>query len=349
MNFRVEPIDALLSESMSNVSSGTERRGSVFLQALPEYTHIRHTVQTLLGDRPEVRVWVPRCGAGAEALSWAALLRSPRATKLRIFATDTGVRSTIDGIFSDDEVERLTEFARRSLLVRGADGWEAAPSLRRHLICAEHELLRDPPLGRLDAIGLLSAGAEAVEWSSLVAHLKDSLRIGGLLHVGDALPESELGEGFLAVAPGLYQRMGRHGTVPLSSDELPGPLPSERALLSALAPPTIVVDHQDMVRRRLGAIHPHLLAPHAGWPRALDDALPIGLVAVAREVLTRARDGQAGLIRAQQDAHRITAHTLPGGMVALVIEVIDVDAHRRLTAENARLAAINADLRARLA
>lgn len=303
-------------------------------------------MQAHLADRTEVRVWVPRCGVGAEAFSWAALLRPSRPAKLWIFATDKGARASIDGIFSDAEVEPLDDAERSALVVRGVEGWEGAPGLRQHLICTEHDLLRDPPLGRLDAIGLMSAATDAAEWPALVERLKGSLRVGGLLHVGDAMAGEALGDGFTAIAPGLYQRLGRRGTLPIATSDAPAPLPSDHALLAMLAPPAIVVDAEDRVRRRLGPVHAHLLAPHAGWPRALDDALPPARLAAVRALLAHAREGAADAT-VEIDGLRLRAHLLANQMIAVVFEALD-DRLQRLTAANARLAAANAELRAQV-
>lgn len=330
---------------MSDATTSASRRGTVFLQALPDFGRISETVRSVLADRSDLRVWVPRCGAGAEACSWAALLRAGVPRKLRIFATDTSLRAAIEGTFSDDEVGALGESERRSMVVRAADGWEVAPSLRQHLVCAEHDLGRDPPLGKLDAIGLMSAAASEPSWLDLVPRLADSLRIGGLLYVGDALPDALPVDELRPIGPGLYQRLGRHGTEPIATPDGPAPLPSDSALLACLAPPSLIVDAQGRVRRRIGAVHGYLLAPHVGWPRALADALPPPLVEAAQAAIRAVRGGaQAG--REVRDGVQITSRPLPNHMTALIFEPVSEIA--ALTARNARLAARLAALEARL-
>lgn len=312
------------------------------MAALSGYADLCETSIAILRDRPKVRVWVPRCGAGAEAYEWAAILRA-HVAGLIVFATDAQVHGCCTGLFSDAEVAPMPEARRRAVLDRAADGWEAPPRLRHHIIRADHVLLSDAPLGKMDLVSLHNAQITAEEWPAMLRTVQRAMRTGGLLFVGDAEVPA-LTDGFSVVGPGLLQRLG-----PVSEPAgqiAPPPLPGDAALLALLAPPTLIVDAHDRVLRRLGAVGAFLIAPDAAWPRPLAEAVAPPIAAAAADLLRAVRQGKAVMSRVSGGV-RLTARRAGDALVALSFDAQDSTA--ALTAQNARLAAINADLRARLA
>lgn len=321
----------------------------------PAFEEIRVAARAVLASRPRVRIWVPRCGAGAEAYSWASMLHDLVGTPVRIFATDVRVLDKCTGEFDAAEVDGLLTQLRRNLLVAAPDGWSASPALRHHLIRADHALLTEAPIGNVDLISLQSAALTAHEMPIVLTRLRDCVAPGGLLYMGDALTraaaQAALLDGFSPIAPGLFQRLG---AVPIATGvPAPMPMPDDAALLEQLAPPTLVIDVQNMVRRRLGGVARYLIEPDGAWPRPIEEALPEGICGASAALIDRVRGGEASATIIT-DGVRLTARSLATpmeravGVILLTVNAEDRGAVQALTAQTARLAATNADLRARL-
>lgn len=307
----------------------------------PRFEFAREAVIEILGERPKVRLWVPRCGAGAEAYEWAAILRRHIAG-LVIFATDDNVHAACTGLFSDDEVMPLMDTPRHAVVERAPGGWEISPRLRHHVIRADHVLLQDAPLGRMDLISLGNARITTDEWPAVLRMMQRCLRTGGLLFIGaDTMPTPH--DGFTSVAPGLLQRLGPT-SAPARGVE-PPVLPTDADLLDLLAPPTLLMDAHQNVNRRLGAVRPYLLAPDNPWPRPLAEAVPATIAGPARTLMATVIEGKE-LATAIAGGVRLTVRRVADELFALTLNAHDQTAI--LTGQNARLAAANADLRARL-
>ena len=276
-------------------------------------------------------------------------------TPVRVFATDAGVFGQCTGEFSAEEAGGLLTQLRRNLLVAAPDGWSASPALSHHLIRVDHALLTEAPIGNVDLISLQSAELTPSEVPIVLARLRECVAPGGMLYLGDALTrtaaQAALLDGFSPVAPGLFQRLG--STRRATGVAAPMPLPDDAALLEQLAPPTLVVDAQNTVRRRMGGIERYLIEPDGAWPRHLSQALPEGIAQASLELLARIRDGEASAT-IMADGVRLTARSLASpldrslGAIVLSANAEDRGAVQALTAQTARLAAANADLRARL-
>jgi two-component system CheB/CheR fusion protein len=107
-----------------------------------------------------VRVWVPGCASGEEAYSLGMLFLEylethKRPVDVKIFATDAN-RAAIErastglypeGIAGDVSAERLSRFFERF-----GDGFRVAGSLRRRVVFATHDVMRDPPFLRVDLV-----------------------------------------------------------------------------------------------------------------------------------------------------------------------------------------------------
>ena len=168
-------------------STPAPRRGATFLQTHAAFEEIRSAARAVLSPRPRIRIWVPRCGAGAEAYSWASMLHDLVQTPVRVFATDAGVFRQCTGEFSTAEADGLLTQLRRNLLVSAPNGWSASPALSHHLIRVDHALLTQAPIGNVDLISLQSAELTPSEVPVVLARLRECVAPGGLLYLGDAL------------------------------------------------------------------------------------------------------------------------------------------------------------------
>ncbi len=106
------------------------------------------------------RVWVPGCATGQEAYTLAALLREHAlqtghdANQIKVFATDVNRDSLAvasAGIYAEDLISESPDVLRQHFDV--FEGmYRVQPDLRRMIVFAPHNLLKDPPFTRLNMI-----------------------------------------------------------------------------------------------------------------------------------------------------------------------------------------------------
>jgi len=107
-----------------------------------------------------LRVWVVGCSTGEEAYSLAmicrdAIMASRRDIKLQVFASDIdpqAIATAREGAYPlsiKDEIppDRLARY-----FVQEDDGYRVMPGLRGSLVFTVHDVIRDPPLSRMDLI-----------------------------------------------------------------------------------------------------------------------------------------------------------------------------------------------------
>jgi two-component system, chemotaxis family, CheB/CheR fusion protein len=108
----------------------------------------------------EVRVWVPACSTGEEAVSIAILLHERLAltrqrTKIQVFATDIDSRaiSIARGGFypASISVDIPSELLQRYFVCENG-GYRLGKIIRDSIVYAEQNMIKDPPFSRLDLI-----------------------------------------------------------------------------------------------------------------------------------------------------------------------------------------------------
>lgn len=113
-----------------------------------------------VGDDQEFRVWVACCATGEEAYSIAILIQEQlalmnRPILVRIFATDAHralleVAST--GVYSEASLAAVNPARRAQFFVPKGDGYQVAPHIRKMIVFAPHDLLKDTPFTRLHLV-----------------------------------------------------------------------------------------------------------------------------------------------------------------------------------------------------
>ncbi len=114
-----------------------------------------HVLPRLLGRRQApFRFWVAGCGTGEDAYALAIELLSFVAdTQLRVFATDIDAERlefARTGAYDDDALAHVDEELRRTYFSPFAGRQRVAASLRRCIVFARHDLVRDPPFSNMD-------------------------------------------------------------------------------------------------------------------------------------------------------------------------------------------------------
>ncbi len=126
---------------------------------------------TILGERvlPEIlaaipkstpfRAWIAGCATGEEVYSLAILLDelSARlgARPVQIFATDVhrgSLEHAARGIYDDAAVSNVSQARLERYFLRRASGYEVVPDLRRMVVFAPHNVIKDPPFTRVDLV-----------------------------------------------------------------------------------------------------------------------------------------------------------------------------------------------------
>ena len=230
-----------------------------------------------------IRVWTPGCSTGEEAYSIAILLyeameRANLHLVLQVFATDIdsqAIAAARSGVYSAGAVaeipqERLTRFFTAEPQVPGVEphAFRINKNIRDILVFSEQNLIKDPPLSRMDLItcrNLLIYFSGDLQ-KKLIPVFHYALSPRGLLFLGTSESVGEFTELFTALdqTAKLYQRNDKspsrvHGIpgslLPPAERARPvsyhGPAPSrkpslrelaEQTLLKQLAPASALVD-----------------------------------------------------------------------------------------------------------
>ncbi len=107
-----------------------------------------------------VRIWVPGCATGEEAVSIAILLReymfklrvAPRVT---IFATEidaAALHAARIGRYPETAMEGVSRERRQRFFTADASGYVVAKEVRELCVYSAHDILRDPPFSRMNMI-----------------------------------------------------------------------------------------------------------------------------------------------------------------------------------------------------
>ena len=260
-----------------------------FFRDAEAFQHVeRAVIPALFAGRSAgtpLRIWTAGCSTGEEAYSLAILLhehvaaREP-ATPVQVFATDIDDRAIAvarAGIYPADIASQMTpeRLARYFSADPAGGGWRVRRNVRDLLIFSVHNLIRDPPISRLDLISCrnlliyLNGGLQ----KRLMPLFSYALKPGGVLWLGKSESVGDAGQWFAPLdrKTTLYQRLPdragpagfapRRGSSPhrpishLSAGAAPPAIPPEaamsplrqlveQALLQQIAPTGALVDAQ---------------------------------------------------------------------------------------------------------
>jgi len=111
-------------------------------------------------DSDEIRVWGPGCASGEEAYSIAILLHEfrrihERSNNIKIFASDIDERileKASNGIFEPESLKLLSEDLKERYFIKKGDSYSVSPEIRKSIVFARHNVLKDPPFTKIDLI-----------------------------------------------------------------------------------------------------------------------------------------------------------------------------------------------------
>jgi two-component system CheB/CheR fusion protein len=117
----------------------------------------------LLKDRKStdpVRIWIPGCATGEEAVSFSIVLleylgEKALETPIQIFATDLNekaIEKARSGVYLKTALQNVSPERLRRFFVKKNNQFQVIKAIRDMCIFASHNLLKDPPFSRMDII-----------------------------------------------------------------------------------------------------------------------------------------------------------------------------------------------------
>lgn len=157
-------------------------------------------------DAADIRVWIPGCATGEEAYSLAMLFleeieRKGSNADIKIYATDVHRVSLVkagSGIYHADKMPEVSEARRERFFARRGNEYQALPILRRTVIFAPQNVLKDPPFTRMDLISCrnLLIYFDALAQKKVLRLFQFALKPGGFLFLGPSESLGDLSEEF---------------------------------------------------------------------------------------------------------------------------------------------------------
>lgn len=148
--------EALLKDLLISVTNFFRDRNAfdaLEREVLGEIFHAKTTAD-------QVRVWVAGCATGEEAYSVAIMLleyaeRLPSPPSIQIFATDideAAIRTAREGFYTETIEADVSQTRLRRFFTKENGGYRIKKEVRERVLFAVHNLIKDPPFSRLDAI-----------------------------------------------------------------------------------------------------------------------------------------------------------------------------------------------------
>ena len=233
----------------------------------------------------EFRVWVAGCATGEEAYSLAILVQEAvaalgRPVPVKIFATDVH-RASLEvaaaGLYPETAAPDVGTERWARYFTRTANGYQVSPELRKLIVFAPQNVLKDAPFTRLDLITcrnmLIYFLPPAQKRVLSLFHF--GLKPGGVVFLGPSESAGEIGDEFEAVdhrwkiyrkrrdirLPTDVRVTGMLGLGPTRPVPSPSPPPPDSHLLSVydailddIMPPSLLVnDRREVVQSFAGA------------------------------------------------------------------------------------------------
>lgn len=150
----------------------------------------------------EIRIWVAGCATGEEAYSIAILLHEcfaklERPPLFKLFATDVHNRSleiASVGEYGAESVAGVSEARLNRYFERHGDKFIVVPELRKLIVFAPHNLLKDAPFTKLDMITCrnLLIYFQPLAQKKALSLFQFGLKTGGVLFLGPSESPGEL-------------------------------------------------------------------------------------------------------------------------------------------------------------
>ncbi len=152
-------------------------------------------------DAEPIRIWSAGCSTGEEAYSLAILFQevleeTHLKRDIKIFATDVdagAIETASKGIFPESIVDDVSSDRLAKYFSKRNDQYQISKDIRKMIIFAPHNMLSDPPFGKLDMISCRNVLIyfQPVLQKGLFAIFHSALKSGGYLFLGKSETASE--------------------------------------------------------------------------------------------------------------------------------------------------------------
>lgn len=162
-------------------------------------------IPEIVRDKAEhglIKVWVCACSTGEEAYSIAILLvesieRMGKNVDLKIFATDiddAGIAIATRGVYPLSIEKDIPAHLLEKYFIRSADHFQVVPSIRKQIVFARHDLIKDPPFINNDFVSCrnMLIYMSPVLQQKVMTMLNFSLNMGGILFLGSSESAGEI-------------------------------------------------------------------------------------------------------------------------------------------------------------
>jgi two-component system CheB/CheR fusion protein len=278
----------------------------------------------------ELRIWVAGCATGEEAYSLAILIHEAleegkHPIEFKIFASDVHRRS-LDiasiGVYREEALSDVTPERLKRYFDRKPDGFHVVTELRKHIVFASHNVIKDAPFTKLDLISCrnLLIYFRALAQKKAISLFHFGLKTGGVLFLGPSETPADLEDEFDTIdthwkiyrksrdvrlptdiripAPQntLLMNPARQFTAPAPTRGMPDPglLGAYDAVLDRFMPPSLLInERRELLHAFAGA--ERYLRMRSGRPSPdvldmLDSDLRTAIIGAVQRVL---KDGKA--------------------------------------------------------
>ncbi len=157
-------------------------------------------------DNQVIRIWVAGCASGEEAYSIAMLVdeemrRRKANVEVKIFATDAhhiSLQTASRGVFPEEALGELTKERREQFFHRKKDGYHVKRELRRYVVFAPHNLIKDAPFTQIDLVTCrnLLIYLQTTAQKKVLSMFHFALKSGGALFLGPSESPADLRDEF---------------------------------------------------------------------------------------------------------------------------------------------------------
>ena len=233
--------DLDLDEYVSRLQSDSDELNSLYhdlLIGVTKFFRDRDAFQRLedevipdllnkLSEGEELRVWIAGCATGEEPYSIAMLIHErlealQRSQVVKIFATDVH-RSSLDfasmGIYPEASLSEVSPSRLSRYFQQQGAGWQVSSDLRKMIVFAPHNIIKDAPFTRLDLITCrnLLIYLQPLAQKKALSLFHFGLKSGAYLMLGSSESTGDLSDEF-AVVDGLWRIYRKRRDVRLPAD-----------------------------------------------------------------------------------------------------------------------------------
>ncbi len=214
-----DEVNTLVKEILIGVTNFF--RDPAFFEKLKK--NVIYNIVMRSGENEPIRVWSAGCSTGEEAYSIAILFHETMEElhlnrDVKIFATDIDVKAIEQagkGIFSENIIDDILMERLAKYFVKRNDEYHISKEIRRMIIFAPHNMLSDPPFGKLDLISCRNVMIyfQPVLQRGLFAIFHSALKNGGYLFLGKSETANDYSNVFKPVCSAekiyIHNGMGR--------------------------------------------------------------------------------------------------------------------------------------------